>query len=61
MAIYLGSGGPKMELVDQEGRAVIRHAVETHIIILSNRDCLEGTEKGVEPGATHFRSASHLS
>jgi sugar (pentulose or hexulose) kinase len=54
LAIALGSGGPKVALVDQDGGVIASHSVETHIIILSNRDCLEATEKVVMPGATHF-------
>jgi xylulokinase len=36
LAIDLGSGGPKVALVDQDGVVIASHSVETHIYILPN-------------------------
>jgi xylulokinase len=36
LAIDLGSGGPKVALVDQEGVVIASHSVETHIYVLPN-------------------------
>ena len=36
LAIDLGSGGPKVALVDQEGEVIASYSLETHIYILPN-------------------------